>query len=1080
MLLTRRSNGLMAFSMPWPLCGLRQLAIAWTFALASCCALAHGAWERHASPVFRHAGLPNDVTPMAILQDHGGLIWVGAQNSLMSWDGYRWRRYMAEPGAQTGLTSSFVNALHEDGQGQLWLGTEGGLARLDRATGYFSAAGVPPQQLSDVRVFALAADGANKLWIGTAAGLDRVDPVAGQVVRHSEGAAQLGLPALRIYALLVDSRHNLWVGTMAGLYVQRAGADAFEAVPAGTVGQPAIEVRRVVEDGAGRVWIGTRANGAFVIEPGAAGARPVRDPDGRGAGKNMETDWVASILDVGNHQVWLGTWANGLVQVDTRTWTTRRLRHDADVPSSLGHDGVLSLMRDRSGLAWVAGPGSLDSHDPAQRTVSTWYGGSGRLIGSAGANVTAVSAHPDGSVWLGYLGGGVDVIAPGGTAATRLKPQNGLPRSALPKVTVTATVHAGGGRSYVGTAKGLYLVHEGTYRVERIEWQGLEPNAAVGALCVTGNRLWIGGLDGLHYVDLATPRPAAVEVAGFRNSHIVSLSCTGDGPLWVGSRTGLTRYWPARGVAERPWPEERGQIGVPGNPVTSVLQDKHGRLWISTFGGGVRVVETNAAGEATRIRRISHEEGLPNGAANAVLLDGQGDAWVSTDDGILHIDGDTFATTLLQQVDGVGLLTYWGTAAAITQQGDLLFGGKGLAIVHPGELQPSRLQAPIVLTQMNGRPVPPSGITLEPSDRTVQLTFALLDYRAPEHTRYAYRLAGLEEEWTDSAADLRLARYTNVPPGDYVLEVMAANRSGEWTTARWPMHVQPAWHEMTAFRLLMVALALALVLLLIRLRTRLLERRAMSLHELVAQRTLELEQRTQELEARTSDLQRSTDELEASRSALRELGAHNAQAIEEERKHVARDLHDELGQQLAALRMEVSVLRIHAGSGRATAAEELGGISTRVDGLVGSVRAIVTKLRPPALDGGLGPAIEWLASQFSRYTCITCEVMVDAAASSLAPDVATTMFRIAQEALNNVRRHSEARQVSVQLRKEAEDWCLTITDDGCGFDAAAAARRGYGLLGMQERARLLDGVLEIDSEPGRGTRVHLRVRAAGQ
>jgi diguanylate cyclase (GGDEF)-like protein len=144
----------------------------------------------------------------------------------------------------------------------------------------------------------------------------------------------------------------------------------------------------------------------------------------------------------------------------------------------------------------------------------------------------------------------------------------------------------------------------------------------------------------------------------------------------------------------------------------------------------------------------------------------------------------------------------------------------------------------------------------------VQVSFALLDYAAPERTRYAYRLAGLEEAWTESPAELRIARYTNVPPGDYTLEVRATNGAGEATLAQWPLQVQPAWHETTAFRALLAALALVLVAGLIRLRTRLLLRRAAMLHELVAQRTHELQQRTDELELRSTELHRSEKRLE--------------------------------------------------------------------------------------------------------------------------------------------------------------------------------------------------------------------------
>jgi len=218
-----------------------------------------------------------------------------------------------------------------------------------------------------------------------------------------------------------------------------------------------------------------------------------------------------------------------------------------------------------------------------------------------------------------------------------------------------------------------------------------------------------------------------------------------------------------------------------------------------------------------------------------------------------------------------------------------------------------------------------------------------------------------------------------------------------------------------------------------------------------------------------------TTELERSRELVRSLGARNARLLEEERRRIARELHDEMGQQLAALRMEIAVLRQGGASAeRAGSDAALGMLLGRVDGLVVSVRRIVAELRPPALDGGLAAALEWLGSEFERQTQVSCEVDIDACADLLSADAAAMVFRIAQESLNNVRRHAAARGASLHLRRAGAGCELHVRDNGKGFSASMRTA-GFGILGMEERARALGGTLAIDSRPGRGTEVSLRL-----
>lgn len=222
-------------------------------------------------------------------------------------------------------------------------------------------------------------------------------------------------------------------------------------------------------------------------------------------------------------------------------------------------------------------------------------------------------------------------------------------------------------------------------------------------------------------------------------------------------------------------------------------------------------------------------------------------------------------------------------------------------------------------------------------------------------------------------------------------------------------------------------------------------------------------------------LAESQGDLAFSRQRLRELSAHNESRLEEERRSIAREIHDELGQLLTALKMECSLLcRTYPDDPLLQAKVE--GMRSLLDSTIGVARHIVSNLRPPALDHGIIPAIEWQAEDFSLRWEIPCALELDADDVLLDDARATTLFRIVQESLTNVARHAKATQVSVSLRREGATLQLCVRDDGQGFDPALVATKpGFGLQGMRERAISFDGTMRISSAPGAGTAVTVEI-----
>lgn len=1050
--------------MPTRLTIHRMLArLGWAGALALACLGAWAQnWQASSALVFRHAGLPTSVFPLTMHQDRQGQIWIGSQTGLFRWDGYQLQRFDMDSAKRSGLRAPYVNAIHEDAAGRLWIGTDGGgLVRIDPQTSGFVEIGTGAKGLSDARTGSMAADGTDGLWVGTGKGLNRVNLATGEVQHPGDAGMPGGLAPRRIMAMLVDRRGDLWVGMAAGLFQRPAGADSFRPVP--LPGFEGVEdVRLLTEDADGRLWIGTRATGVYVRDPDTGGTRRVLDTE---SGKPLEID-PRAITDAGNGEVWIGSWGQGIVKVDTRSWSTQRVRHDRDAQASLAADFVSTVFRDRSGLVWSGGPGMMEMAAPGQRAISTWYGSGGRLSAGAAAQVSAILARPDGSVWLGDGGGGVDIVPPDRGPVRRIPSQDGQPRQSLPRASVLSMAAAPDGRVFVATVKGLYVVTPDGRQVSRVELPDMPPTALTMTLCQSGKRLWLGGSNGLRSLDLEAPGTASAAAVALAEVSILTINCSSDEHLWIGTPTGLLRYHPATGKSERPWAESgRDNASLPEGAVSTILRDGRGRLWVAFYGAGVCIVTPGEGPRADRVQCLAERQGMLDLAVNALALDAQGHAWASTDSGIVRIDGDSLRPAPLQPADGLGLQAYWIFSVATTPDGDILFGGNGLTIVHPAQYQPWRYQAPLALTHVDGRMATTTEIRLGVSTRAVQMGFALLDYSAPDRVRYSYRLAPLEAAWTDAPAESRTARYTNLKPGDYRFEVKAQNRVGAWTTAHFPVHVEPAWYETLPARLAAAGLTLLLLWAAVRLRLRMLAQRTAQLREQVAQRTAELLQRT--------------EQLEASRQALRRLGAHTTQTLEDERKRVARELHDELGQQLVAMRMEVSVLKSRAEAGQPPTPEQWQLVRDRVDRFTASMRSLVADLRPPALDGGLEAALQWLAAEYRRMSGANCEVHVDPDVRHLKSEIQTMLFRVAQESLNNVLRHANARNVSLQLRRGGDGWDLAIEDDGVGFDTESPPS-GFGLLSMEERTELVGGTLRVESKAGEGSSIRLHLPTAAR
>lgn len=337
-------------------------------------------------------------------------------------------------------------------------------------------------------------------------------------------------------------------------------------------------------------------------------------------------------------------------------------------------------------------------------------------------------------------------------------------------------------------------------------------------------------------------------------------------------------------------------------------------------------------------------------------------------------------------------------------------------------------------------------VEVRPGRGDLEIHYTGLSLAAPEKVRFRYKLEGYDADWVD-AGGRRVAYYTNAPPGRYVFRVTAANNDGVWSTeeaAVTVVVVPPFWRTWWFVSCAVAAVACAAFLL----------------------------------------YRRRIARVERARRAQEEFSRQLMASQEGERKRIAGELHDSIGQDLLIIKNRAA-LGLRLLDDPAKAREQIEQIAGTASQSIREVRQIAYNLRPYQLDEiGLTQALEELVERAAGSCPVRLDSSIDYVDDLFPADSAINLYRIVQEGINNVLKHSGASAARVTVRRGAADLEVTVEDDGRGFAPEpredGAARLGLGLVGLSERARMLGGRLVVRSAPGRGTTVRLNIRTRGE
>jgi signal transduction histidine kinase/ligand-binding sensor domain-containing protein len=1030
----------------------------------------------------------NVVTSMLV--DRNGLLWVASREGLYSYDGYLATSYRSSPDQPGSLSDVDIRSLYEARDGALWVSTNtGGLNRRDPLTGQFTQFhhdSANPRSLSSESVYSVAQDAHGNVWVATQNGLNRLEPDGRNFTRffHERGKGA-SLAANWVYPLHLGPSGRLWVGTVGGgvdRWDQSSGGFEHFSLSKLLAGAPEFDFIYALHEAAdGRLWVGTRM-GLVVLERDGASATKIdlaTVPDG-------EVPLVTAIYPDRRGQLWIATIEHGVLVVDPATGRSMRPHAgtlgeagslpDSEYLSITGTDNTVFIG------SWGSGVYSAPLEEPQFWLLVPQAQGTGLQTG----NVTSVmGGDTAGRPWVGSFGGGVmrvHVLTHSSSPAARALDD---PLSAAG---ILSMAPGHDGSYFGGSTDGLYRFaadgsNLGHDRYSADSKDGIGEGYVV-SLLPDGDSLWVGtGGSGLFRRSLREPK-----YVGYRHDPAVATSLSGDfitalapgraGRLWVGTRSdGLNLCVIEPFSCERFDGRTAGARNITNYHVTSLHRDGGGTLWVATDGGGVHRVNEDAQGRVVSIERWDDARGLLDNGIMAVESDDDGSLWLSTRHGVSRLDPKTGRVVNYVRESGLPVM-HFNTGASSSDFRWIYFGSvDGLLSIPRGSAMPSRAASPLHVTRIRSltegaeQPLPldkqSGGFETRFGDG-LAIEFAVLDYAETPHD-YAYRLKD-GDEWT-ALGKRRQLTFFGLAAGQYRFEVRGRDAYGNWSTSP-PVtfEVVPPFWRTTWFKVLAIGAVVLLALGLHLTRLRSLRRRNAVLEQLQRQRELALAQ-----------AERSQHELEEAYAGLRQLTGRLESAKEEERSHLSRELHDEFGQTLTAAKINLQMLRQAAPD--SAHAQKLEDSVRMIDGMIHQARNIALGLRPPLLDeAGLVPALGHHLEALAGRAGVRIDFDPSGGAS-VPPELNVTVFRLVQEAVNNALRHANATAIRVSLSETENELSLVVEDDGVGFDPGAVAertRRGehLGLLGMTERARSAGGRIELDSRPGGGSRIEVRLPLA--
>ena len=771
------------------------------------------------------------VIPNCILQDSYGFIWIGAQEGLIKYDGYNFKRYTNIPFDSTSLSNNWVMAVEEDKKGNLWIGTwGGGLNYFDQKTEKFTRYILDRNKSnhpSNVNIGSIIVNNDGSLWIGTQdQGLvhfkiDSTRKVTTRIINLSNNSISADKRGENfVLDLFKDRNGKLWIGTIGGglkmLNPETGKITHFKHNPDNPTSISSNIVSSICEDSHGNLWIGTGhfmfayGNGLNKFDPGSK--QFIHYKHNPGDPNSLASNNVTSLLIDSEGILWIGTLNNYLNSIpisELLNSSSPKFTHYY----KFNRSNINSIYEDRLGNIWIALFGRTVHIYNRQQNPFIWYRYMDGKTNTLWSSAAMVQVDKSGNLWFG--GGGLDRYNPINGEYTHFSHNPANP-SGLNSNVVTSICEDKYGYYWIGTSLGLNRFDPKTgifkhYQEEPDNPFGLRSNIINEVLTSKAGDLWIASLkSGLQLYDLDKNRFYHLEIDTVHTTDVSIYNIFEDqtGTLWIQTTNyglySLNLKDHKIETIKHYINDENNRNSLSYNLVSDVIRPQvvdTNALWIATSNGLNRldlITDT--------FKHFYIEHGLPSNHILKVLEDDEGNIWCTCVTGMAVYNVKSGEIKNFSKDDGMPIDEFSGRSqnACKTADGQLIFGAAiGALGFYPDQLKTNTLIPPVHLTDFK---IHHESVKLDTAiqfAKSIELTheqnafsieFVALNFINPGKNQYAYKLKGFHDDWIQCRNE-RIASFTNLDPGSYVFHVKGSNNHGVWNEVGTSVNItiRPPW-----------------------------------------------------------------------------------------------------------------------------------------------------------------------------------------------------------------------------------------------------------------------------------------------
>ena len=795
-------------------------------------------------------------------QDPEGYLWFGTSNGLYRFDGFSVKEYRHDPHDGNSLAHNNVNTVHASDDGTIWIGTWGGLTKLE------------PRSLKFTRY--------------------KHDPRNASTLSNND-----------VRSIEEDREGNLWLGTFGGGVVRfniKTGvfkSFQYSASDAGTISSNFVNV--ILRDRNGDLWIGTR-RGINKLE--TDNARFTSFQNFSDDGQELFSTNITAIHEDGKGRIWFGTAGGGLMRLDRRSGKLNTYLHDAKKGGTISSNYIHDITEDDLGIIWIATSDGLNLFNQTTETIESIFNNPSKPQSLLNNDVRHVFTDKSGVMWI-VTAEGINMHNKLNGRFRKIQRIPDDPNSISSNIVHCFAVDSSG-TLWIGTREGLNRYDRAQKRFIRYFMESASADEQVSneiksILIDRNNRFWVGTSNALNLFNPSTGKATPYRFDRFNpnslNNEIHVIYQTRKGEIFAGSRKGLLLFDPVSGNFDLFRPDPLVTEIQISNSVYTILEDRYGKLWVGTLGGGMMefdrkrrrfVTYRNKTADSTSLSHNSvvafcedpfgffwvgtyggglnrfdrktgefihytTEKGLPDNLISAIVDDQKGNLWISTHSGIARFDTKTKNFRNYDVLDGLQSNEFNIGAALRLPNGEMLFGGiAGFNWFSPDSIQGNNFIPPIVISSFKvlDQEFPlAESVQLDYNQNYVTFEFSSLSFALADKNRFAYKLEGFDEDWIYSGSR-RFATYSNLEPGEYTFYVKGSNSDGVWNEKGATLKItilRPFWKTWW-FILALVILAGGVLYIGYRFRIRSINQQNAVLEEKVKSRTADLEKARAEAE----------------------------------------------------------------------------------------------------------------------------------------------------------------------------------------------------------------------------------------